>query len=413
MSGRAGLIGAIPTAAHWTDTPLRWRDRLLASPRFQRWAQRFPPTRWVARRRAAALFDLMAGFVYSQVLLACVQLRLFDLLAQRGPLSVAALAPLCGLSPEATERVVLAAVALRLLEARTGQRYGLGPLGAPMVGNAGLAALVVHHAPLYRDLAEPLALLRGGSLHGHDRAHEQPGDHLGGQPGDQAHRGMPSAGLAGFWPYAGASAPAELAEPGVAPYSEVMALSQPWVAEQVLQAYPLARHRCLLDVGGGEGVFACVAAARAPHLAVQVFDLPAVAERARQRFAAAGLAGRAQAFGGDFLRDELPRGADVVSLVRVAHDHDDARVLRLLAAVLRALPPDGTLLLAEPLAGTRGAEAMGDAYFGFYLWAMGRGQPRRVERLRAMLEASGFDRVRLHATAMPLQTRLISARRPA
>ena len=41
-----------------------------------------------------------------------------------------------------------------------------------------------------------------------------------------------------------------------------------------------------------------------------------------------------------------------------------------------ALPADGTLLLAEPMAGSRGAEPVGDAYFGFYLLAMGSGRPR-------------------------------------
>lgn len=370
-------------AGHWTDSALRWRDQLLASPRFQRWAQRFAPTRWIARRRAAALFDLMAGFVYSQVLLACVRLKLFDQLARSGPMTVAQCAASTGLPVASAERLLLAAVALRLLEHRPLARFGLGPLGAPMVGNSGLAALVEHHENLYRDLADPLALLRGGAA-----------------PGQ----------LAQFWPYAGTNTPNGLAGAGVTPYSEVMALSQPWVAEQVLQAYPLAQHRRLLDVGGGEGVFACAAAAQAQQLQVQVFDLPAVAELARARFAREGLAGRAEAVGGDFFNDELPRGADLISLVRVVHDHDDDRVLRLLAAVRRALPPGGTLLLAEPLAGTAGAEAMGEAYFGFYLLAMGRGQPRRFERLREMLLASGFENVRLHPTAMPLQTRVLTAK---
>jgi demethylspheroidene O-methyltransferase len=370
-------------AGHWTDGIWRWRDGLLASPRFQRWAQRFPPTLWIARRRAAALFDLMAGFVYSQVLLACVRLKLFDLLDRHGPMTVAQAAAATGLPIASAERLLLAAVALRLLAHRSLGRFGLGPLGAPMVGNRGLAALVEHHENLYRDLADPLALLRGGAVRGE---------------------------LAQFWPYAGTDAPLGIAGTNVASYSEVMALSQPWVAEQVLQAYPLMQHRQLLDVGGGEGVFACAAAAQAPHLRVQVFDLPAVAELARARFEREGLATRAEALAGDFFNDELPRGPDLITLVRVVHDHDDDRVLRLFAAVRRALPPGGTLLLAEPMAGTAGAEAMGEAYFGFYLLAMGRGQPRRFERLREMLLASGFDDVRLHPTAMPLQTKVLSAK---
>ena len=60
------------------------------SPRFQRWAAAFPLTRPIAQRRARALFDLCAGFVYAQVLLACVQLRLFEILAE-GPQTVGSL----------------------------------------------------------------------------------------------------------------------------------------------------------------------------------------------------------------------------------------------------------------------------------------------------------------------------------
>ncbi len=50
-----------------------WRDRLLLSPDFQRAASRFPPSRPIARHYAASAFDLCAGFVYSQVLFACVR----------------------------------------------------------------------------------------------------------------------------------------------------------------------------------------------------------------------------------------------------------------------------------------------------------------------------------------------------
>ena len=62
-------------------------------------------------------------------------------------------------------------------------------------------------------------------------------------------------------------------------------------------------------------------------------------------------------------------------------------VLALLHAARRALPADGVLLLAEPMSGTAGAEPIGDAYFGFYLLAMGSGRPRTAEELRSMLGA--------------------------
>jgi demethylspheroidene O-methyltransferase len=188
-----------------------------------------------------------------------------------------------------------------------------------------------------------------------------------------------------------------------------MSASQRLVSGEVLDAYPVERHKCLLDVGGGEGVFLVTAAARAPQLRLMLFDLPAVAERARARFAAEGLADRARAVGGDFFADPLPGGADIISLVRVVHDHDDASALALLRAARRALPDDGTLLLAEPMSGTPGAEPIGDAYFGFYLLAMGSGRPRTPAELEALLRSAGFGRIRRISTRMPLQTCLMVA----
>ena len=152
------------------------------------------------------------------------------------------------------------------------------------------------------------------------------------------------------------------------------------------------------------------AAARARHLRCILFDLPAVAARAQTRFDAAGLTRRATAVGGSFLTDELPVGADLISLVRVVHDHDDAAVLALLRAAHRALAPQGTLLIAEPLAGTTDAEPMGEAYFGFYLLAMGSGRPRTRQALAALLRVAGFNHVQALPTRRPLQTGLLIAR---
>jgi len=380
-----GGASALPVreSHSWWDRWLQRRDALLASRAFQRWAARFFLTRPIARARARALFDLVAGFVYSQVLLAGVRLGLFELLA-RQPLTLAELAARLQLDSDAAQRLLDAAVALQLLERRSAQRYGLGPLGAPLVGNAGLTAMIEHHASLYDDLRDPVVLLRGG--------------HAGG------------ADLARYWPYAGEAAPDRLDAASVARYSALMSASQPLVAEQILDAYSVASHRCLMDVGGGEGGFLASAAQRAPALQLMLFDLPVVADRARARLAALGLAQRASAIGGDFLAQPLPLGADLITLVRVVHDHDDDGAMALLRAACAALPAGGTLLLAEPMARTAGAETMGDAYFGFYLLAMGRGRPRSADELASMLRQAGFAQVRALRTRLPLQTGLLMAR---
>lgn len=364
----------------WLDRCFTARDRALASAAFQRWASAFPLTRFVARRRARALFDLCAGFVYAQILYACVKLELFHALAGE-PQTAQALAPRLRLSPDATVRLLAAAAALRLVEPRGQGRFGLGTLGAALAGNPGLAAMIEHHALLYADLADPVALLR--SEPGHTR-------------------------LAAYWPYAGASRPAELPPEQVGSYTDLMAASQAFIAQEVLGAYPFERHRRVLDIGGGDGAFLAAAVARVGHLQGTLFDLPAVAKRARCRFAARRLDDRTTAVGGDFFSESLPPGADLVTLIRVVHDHDDAAALALLRAARRALPPDGILLVAEPMAETTGAESVG-AYFAFYLLAMGSGRPRSFEELAELLKTAGFGQVRRVGTRMPLLTSIIIA----
>ena len=365
----------------WRDRLLAWRDRRIASPRFRELAAAFPLTRFVARRRAGDLFDLCAGFVYTQVLLACVRLQLFDVLAE-APATPAALAIRLGLPEEGMLRLLRAAKALKLVEERGQGRFGLGQLGAAMVDNPGIAAMVEHHTMLYADLADPLPLLKG-------------------EAGETE--------LMRFWRYARADEPGAVPPDSVAAYSRLMAASQGLVSAEILASYKLRRHRRLLDLGGGDGTFLMAVAKAAPALELRLFDLPPVAERAQARFAEAGIAGRASAHGGDFHKDKLPEGADIVSLVRVIHDHDDAAALAILRRAREALPAGGTLLLAEPMAGTAGAEASGDAYFGFYLMAMGSGRPRTQAELEAMLAEAGFAQARLMPTRTPLLTRVIIA----
>jgi demethylspheroidene O-methyltransferase len=374
-------IGGLPAPSGWRSRLRAWRESCLANPRFQRWAAAFPPTRPIARRNARALFDVVAGFVYSQVLHACVQLELLPRLRGR-PATVEELAAELRLRPDAVACLLRAAASLRLVEPRGAGRFGLGEQGAALLGNPGAIAMVRHHAVLYRDLADPVATLR-------------------------AERG--STGLARYWAYAADAAPGELPADRVDEYTSLMAESQGLVASEILDAYALGRHRVLLDVGGGDGSFLAAAAARWPRLQLQLFDLPPVVERARRRFAAAGLEARATPCGGDFRRDPLPVGADLVSLVRVLHDHDDEVVLRILREVARILPPDGRVLIAEPMSGTTGAEPMGDAYFGLYLFAMGSGRPRTVEELAGLLDAAGFGPPVVHRTHVPLLTRVVVA----
>lgn len=365
-----------------SDRIYGWRNRLLANPAFHRKARRNPFMRFMARRRARALFDLCSGFVYSQILSTCVQLDLFRIL-QEGPMNRDAIAHAIGLDRDATDVLLRSATSLKLLENRGRDRYGLGIHGAALLANPGVCKMIEHHTFLYRDLTDPVALLK---------------------------REQDETMLSMFWDYAGARQQQSGDGLGTEPYTDLMSASQAMVAEQIIDTYPLHRHQRLLDVGGGDGTFLRTVANAAPDLSLMLFDLPPVAEQAKARFAESALHNEVSCHGGSVFDNDLPKGADVVSLVRIVHDHNDDAALAILKRCRDALPAGGTLLLAEPMAMEKVGDPATDAYFGLYLHAMGRGRPRTAQELQALISQAGFSRCTPMRTHLPMLTSLLVAK---
>ncbi len=339
-------------------------------------AAAFPLTRPVARANARAVFDLCAGFVYSQVLLACVETGLLEALQQK-PRNQSELSDITGLPLEGLDRLLKAAAALKLIERRSQQRYGLGPMGAALLGNPGVLKMIRHHPSLYADLADPKALLQERSS---------------------------ATQLAAYWPYAGGEHAAEHSEDIAETYSALMSATQGFIADEVLNAYRFDQHRKLLDVGGGDGSFLRAVAQRSPDIALSLFDLPPVARIAQSRFSEEGVCAEVQS--GDMFEDTWPVGADLISFIRILHDHDDDQVAKLLDKARQTLAPGGSVIVAEPTADSARA---GNAYFGMYLWAMGSGRPRTLKEIKAMLRAAGFSRIGARRTRQPLLVRVVIA----
>ena len=368
-----------------TPWKVRWvarRNAVFASPRFQYWCAKLPLVKRIAKTRAGEAFDLVAGFTYSQILRSYVEAGLFDLL-KGGPVGHAHVATELDLSKEAALTLLRAGRALKLSEEPMEDGWMLGEAGAVLAADKGAQAMIRHHRLLYRDLADPLELLR--------KDRKEPTE------------------LSRFWSYAGALHGAAERGEETAEYSELMATSQHFVADQVLGSYRFAKNARLLDVGGGHGAFLSHMGAAHDNLHLGLFDLPEVAAKGAQilgdRFGEA----RVSAHPGNFFEDPIPQGYDVVSLVRILHDHDDEPALKLLTNIRKSLAPGAQLLIAEPMARVPGAEGMGEAFFGMYLWAMGSGRARSAQEIAQMAGEAGFLRTKSIATAQPVNASILVA----
>jgi demethylspheroidene O-methyltransferase len=362
-----------PTPSDWRCRWRLFRNRVLANQKFQKWAAKMPLVRRIANQKAVELHHLTAGFVYTQTLTAVIQSNLLAVLQGRIE-TTKSVAAMCGLSPQAAFTLLTASRALKLTDEVTPGHWMVGELGASVLGNPAVADMVRHHAVLYRDLADPLAILR--------------------------HR--ENTGLRNYWSYVPGGTRLEESH---REYSRLMSSSLALIADHILDSYPLKDYASLIDVAGGTGQFARVVKQRYPELSTTVLDLPEVVSEAKAmstphdiRFVAT-----------DMFHSPLPENSELFSLIRVLHDHDDEPVKQLLSRLHSALRPGGHLLIAEPMTGTAGAESIGDTYFSFYLWAMGSGRPRTAKELEAMCLAAGFTRIRELKTPIPALTRLLVA----
>lgn len=345
------------------DVWLDFREKCLTSPAFHKFALDFPLTRPIVRKRQSEVFDFVSGFVYSQILYACLKLGLLHHERIRG--RGATLADLCeitGLGPDEAFRLARGAASMRILQERH-DRFRLGDLGAALSQNDGACAMILHHDALYKDMIDPIAMLS---------------------------EGRKETTLSRYWDYALNVDPTSASEVETEAYSNLMSASQQDVSEEVISSFNFSQYNRLLDVGGGQGTFTTNVSKACPELDIGVFDLPSVVEKGKQRQLAGLTDPKIEFHSGSFFDDPLPEGADLITLIRILHDHDDEPAQKIINATYNALGSGGTLLIAEPMSTGGHASRISDAYFNFYLYAMGSGRPRRPEELKNMLKQAGF-----------------------
>jgi demethylspheroidene O-methyltransferase len=342
---------------HWRT----WRNRILANPRFVAAAERLPIARFVARRRAKSLFDLVAGFSYAQTLFACVELGLIEKVGLEGT-TLQNISQQLGWPSANTDRLIGAAVALDLFE-RDGDGVFLGQQGTALLAQPWIMRFISHHKHFAEDLIDPVALLSGTRS---------------------------KTAMRRYWDYENPASDASA-------YSRLMEASQEAVSRQILQAYDFSGAQSVVDLGGGTGAFLRALGARYPALQRTLVDRAAVIEIAKADPRNAGIT----SVSADVRSDELP-SADTYMLIRVVHDHDDADILALLKNIRRQMRGGSTLVIAEPFAGNPTTASVTDAYFNLYFAAMGQGRTRKPDEIFALARQAGYGRWTEHRTMMPL-----------
>jgi SAM-dependent methyltransferase len=175
-------------------------------------------------------------------------------------------------------------------------------------------------------------------------------------------------------------------------FNDAMTAASAQVAIGVPAAYDFTQIGTIVDVGGGQGALLSAILKANPSVQGILYEMPHVVEGARQRIAAAGLAGRCEVVAGDFFQ-AVPAGADAYLLKSIIHDWDDARSATILRNCHRAMAPNGKLLLVEPLLPERITNSPMSQFVAgsdVNMMVLLGGRERTEQDFRALLESAGF-----------------------
>ena len=337
----------------------------------------------------ASLLTLSAGFVFSAVLHAAVEVELFGALGIE-PIASAELAERLALAPRGLQRLLDALVPLGLVTRLDDDRWQAAPVAAQLLTPSSPFARILRHQqrhlyPLFFHLGEAVRTGAPQPLPWQTAAYR-----------DDLYHSL-------------ANQPRELAL-----FLDGMNASSRGVGTAIAAQAEVTSMARLIDLGGGGGQVAVELLLAAPSLRVDLVDFPGACDHALAAARTAGVADRLRAIPGDLL-GTLPalRPADAVLFSGVLGDFDDNARQTLLARAQTLLRADGQLLVSETLFDDDGRAPLMPALLALnMLLATTGGDNFTFAEWQGILARGGFGDVRVVRNHERGLRDLLIARRP-
>lgn len=324
----------------------------------------------------ATLLRLVYGAQAAQVIYVAAKLGLADQLTE-GVRSGAELAAAAGVDAATLRRVLRSLASLGVLVETAPDRFGLTEMGQSLRSDRpdSLQPRAIWNTevmlPLWGSLLHTLRTGESGAAH---------------------VLGMPLYEYLAAHPDTGAL------------FDRTMATYAHYRLGPVVAAYDFSRFHSIVDVGGGNGALLIEILRAYPQPRGIVFDLPPVAERARQNIARADLSDRCIAVGGSAL-ETVPAGGDAYVLSNVLIGMSEEEALQVLRHCRRGMRPDGRVLLIEWVVPT-GAELASGSFkawdttsIDLTILSTGAGRVRTADEFQALLHAAGLTTTEITPTA--------------
>ena len=168
------------------------------------------------------------------------------------------------------------------------------------------------------------------------------------------------------------------------------------LSHEIADSYNLAPFQRLLDIGGATGTYTIAFLAKNPEMTAVLFDLPDVIPWAEEGLGAEGLLERVECVAGDFYKDELPKGCDLVLLSAIIHQNSPEENLELFRKIHRAVLPGSTLLIRDHVMESARTHPPQGTLFALNMLVNTKGgDTYTFDEIKDTLEEAGFGEVKL------------------
>ncbi len=168
------------------------------------------------------------------------------------------------------------------------------------------------------------------------------------------------------------------------------------LSQEIADTYNLAPFKRLLDIGGATGTYTIAFLAKNPEMTAVLFDLPDVIPWAEEGLGAEGLLERVECVAGDFCKDELPKGCDLVLLSAIIHQNSPEENLELYRKIHRAVLPGSTLLIRDHVMESARTHPPQGTLFALNMLVNTKGgDTYTLDEIKDTLEEAGFGEVKL------------------
>lgn len=320
------------------------------------------------------LARLAGGHVEARIVQAAVELGIFDALSSDSR-DAQEVAILLGLDPRATDLLLNALVALRLLH-KDGERFCLQPVAVNYLTSGApgyLGGMIRFDASLWHSWERLAYAVRTG---------------LPVRPADMYQ-----------------SDPAETTIFMEAMDSLVKARGDTEVLAGALEWETILE---LLDVGSGPATYPIALCRRYPALQATVFDLPGTLAITARRVRQAGLERRIKLIPGDYRSDNIPGRYDVIFLSNIIHGESFDDNQRLVAKLAGRLNDGGRLVIKDHVLDSTRADPPTGAVFSLLMLLTTRsGRCYAFDEIQTWLAAAGLSRIRQINLPPPLDSALV------